>query len=45
MATMVGEGGKGADMLGRTSLMLHTDGRGQVQTERGLQSPSPRTGL
>jgi hypothetical protein len=35
MATMAGEGGKGANVLGRTSLVMDTDGRGQVQTERG----------
>jgi hypothetical protein len=35
MATVAGEGGKGANVLGRTSLVMDTDGRGQVQTERG----------
>jgi hypothetical protein len=35
MATMAGEAGKGANMLGRTSLVMNTDGRGQEQTERG----------
>jgi hypothetical protein len=35
MATMAGEAGKGANMLGRTYLVMDTDGRGQVQPERG----------
>jgi hypothetical protein len=35
MATMTGEAGKGANRLGRTYLVMHTDGREQAQTERG----------
>lgn len=35
MATMAGEAGKGANVLGRISLVMDTDGRGQGQTERG----------
>jgi hypothetical protein len=35
MATMVGETGKGANVLDRTYLVMLTDGRGQAQTERG----------
>jgi hypothetical protein len=32
---MVSEGGGGANVLGRTHVVMYTDGRGQAQTERG----------
>ena len=32
---MVSEAGGGANVLGRTYLVMYTDGRGQAQTERG----------
>jgi hypothetical protein len=35
LATMVSEAGGGANVLGRTYLVMYTDGRGQAQTERG----------
>jgi hypothetical protein len=45
MATMAGEAGKGANVLGRTSLVMDTDGRGQVQTERGRLVPLEQDGF
>jgi hypothetical protein len=35
MADTVSEAGGGGIMLGRTYLLMYTDGRGQSQTERG----------
>jgi hypothetical protein len=35
MADTVSEGGGRGIMLGRTYLLMYTDGRGQSQTERG----------